>query len=386
MSFRTVLSASLPALSLLLVACGGSDDDGESSSPGATTDGTGGAGGDGAGGGGGGGGGGAGPSEADPCGLGTNFPGDEFCLLPPDPDEGIQLHMGPPSYDDPDALAPWLMAAGEFDNVRCYNVRVPDGDFYYFKQQNNMRAGSHHMLIPLMDAATETEGPTDCGSLGSLGALPGSQTPVHKMPAGELAPEDQGLARFLPANAMASFQMHYVNTNGDEAVLREAWVNIYRKPEAEVTDRVQGIFLVGDLSVNVLPGTRSTSHLEFTPALTEPTRVFTLAGHSHANAETFTVWRTRGESRELIYKSFDWAEPIELTLNTVVKNPLPDDVSKRDGGVSGLFFLEPGDKIEWECEVNNRTDAALRFANEAYTAEMCLLAGGYVSDTAGLMR
>ena len=105
----------------------------------------------------------------------------------------------------------------------------------------------------------------------------------------------------------------------------------------------------------------------------------------HAHTETFTVWRVRGDQKDLIYKSFDWAEPKELTFNTVVQNSLPNEAAKTDGGLSGLLYLEPGDTLQWACDVNNDSDAALRFANEAHTAEMCLLAGGYVSDTAGLM-
>jgi hypothetical protein len=53
--------------------------------------------------------------------------------------------------------------------------------------------------------------------------------------------------------------------------------------------------------------------------------------------------------------------------------------------MSGLQYVENGDTLEWECEVNNTTDAPLRFANEAYTAEMCLLGGVYVGDQSGLL-
>jgi len=116
-------------------------------------------------------------------------------------------------------------------------------------------------------------------------------------------------------------------------------------------------------------------------------RVFQMNGHSHAHTETFTVWRRpEAGERELVYKSFDWAEPDELTYNSTVVNQPPNEATKADGGLSGLFMLNPGDTLEWECDVNNTTDAPLRFANEAYTAEMCLLAGAYVSETSGLMR
>jgi hypothetical protein len=83
-----------------------------------------------------------------------------------------------------------------------------------------------------------------------------------------------------------------------------------------------------------------------------------------------TVWRLRGDQRELIYQ-------------TVVDNPQPDAAPKQDGGVSGLMYIEPGDKLEWSFDVNNTLDQRLRFDNQAYTAEMCLLAGVYISNTAG---
>ncbi len=53
----------------------------------------------------------------------------------------------------------------------------------------------------------------------------------------------------------------------------------------------------------------------------------------------------------------------------------PDPERGLAGGRSGLLFLDAGDRIEWECEVHNRTDHVLRFANEAYDAEMCITFG-----------
>ena len=76
----------------------------------------------------------------------------------------------------------------------------------------------------------------------------------------------------------------------------------------------------------------------------------------HAHSETMAVWRVRGGQKELIYQSFDWAEPDSATYNTVVKNPLPNAAAKQDGGVSGLMIIEPGDSLEWSCDVNNTLD------------------------------
>jgi hypothetical protein len=320
------------------------------------------------------------PSTADPCGLSSGFPGDEFCILPPDPSEGIQIHTGPPSYDAADA-EPYVIQPGT-ENVLCYLARVPEGGFYYLRQENRMRSGSHHMLIGLVPDEGQPEGPVACTFSDRVGSISGSQTPRRDFP-DELAPEDAGLARYLPAGAMAAFQMHYVNT-GKVPLLREAWINLYRLDESAVKQRLQDVFLVADRGVNVPPQTRQSTTLTFEPSLSAPTRIFQLNAHMHAHTETFTVWRLRGEQRELVYKSFDWAEPDELTYNTVVDNPAPDDAAGTDGGSSGLLYIEPGDRLEWTCDVNNTTEEPLRFANEAYTAEMCLLAGSYVSDTPGL--
>jgi hypothetical protein len=241
------------------------------------------------------------------------------------------------------------------------------------------------MLIGLVEDTGQAEGPsTQCDLLSGSGSIPGSQTPANDFPSGERAPEDAGLARYLPANTMASFQLHYVNT-GDEPMLREAWVNLYREEESAVTQKLQTVFLVADIGVNIPAGTRQMVATEYTPELTEPIRVYQLTGHSHAHAESFTVWRVRNEQWELIYQSFDWAEPDVLIYNSVVQNSAPDAAALRDGGATGLLYLEPGDRLEWACNVNNTLDTPLNFANEAYTAEMCLLGGSYISDTSGLM-
>jgi hypothetical protein len=133
--------------------------------------------------------------------------------------------------------------------------------------------------------------------------------------------------------------------------------------------------------------TEQTTTLEFTASnLPSETRIFEVNAHMHAHSESFTLWRIHsGQNPELMYQSFDWEEPYENTFNSVVQNPMPDAVAQTDGGLSGLQYLEPGDTLRWACDVNNTTDAALRFRNEALTGEMCMLVGAYVGDTSGLL-
>ena len=43
--------------------------------------------------------------------------------------------------------------------------------------------------------------------------------------------------------------------------------------------------------------------------------------------------------------------------------------------------LQPGDALEWECEIENQQSVTLRFANEVYTGEMCIMIGDNVGPS-----
>jgi hypothetical protein len=61
----------------------------------------------------------------------------------------------------------------------------------------------------------------------------------------------------------------------------------------------------------------------------------------------------------------------------VSKNPAPDVAKKIDGASSGVLELAAGDSLHFECDIHNQQDTTLRFANELYTGEMCILFGSY---------
>jgi hypothetical protein len=248
--------------------------------------------------------------------------------------------VGPRNYDDPAEVEPFLIHAGE-ETVECYTMRI---------------AG-----------------------------IPGSQTQVRDIPGVEIAPENANLGRTLPPNALVQFQLHYYHTQRQDAApkLREAWVNLFYKDPAEVTGTIRGVSLIGGISMNVQPHTRQT--LSYSCDVAGDARIFDLFGHFHAHTERFSAWRRRGEERELIYESYNWGEPANLVYDSVNQNPSPDATKRQDGGWTGQLHVQAGDKLEWECDINNTLDTPIRFANEAQTAEMCILFGGYVADaSAGL--
>ena len=88
-----------------------------------------------------------------------------------------------------------------------------------------------------------------------------------------------------------------------------------------------------------------------------------------------------GEERRLIYESYNWEHPLELTFNSLDEYPLPDPETGTDGGYSGPLEIERGDLLEWECEVDNDLDQALTFGDQALTGEMCNLFGDRASES-----
>ena len=51
----------------------------------------------------------------DECGLDTKWEGDEYCILPPPPDKGFQIHIGPSNYDNPESQ--YVMQPGTENTV-----------------------------------------------------------------------------------------------------------------------------------------------------------------------------------------------------------------------------------------------------------------------------
>ena len=82
-----------------------------------------------------------------PCNLDTGYDGDELCILPPDPSEGFQLHVGPEDYDDPDQVDAFLLESGQ-ETVECwYEKTANTEDIYNHQRRYRMRPGSHHLLL-----------------------------------------------------------------------------------------------------------------------------------------------------------------------------------------------------------------------------------------------
>jgi hypothetical protein len=338
---------------------------------GAGAGGDGGAGGSGAGGSGGTGGAVLPPVTSDECGLDTGYPGDEYCILPPPPDQGFQIHIGPDDYANIDPK--YILDAEQEATNDFPAVSSNDTDRFFYRRQYRMRPGSHHMIL------------TD-GNEAGLGMAHRIATANHSgdYPAtGAIAPENQGVGIPIGPHSDVNVSLHSINVT-QEPILREIWVNFWYRDAADVTEPAIQWFKTGSVSFAIAPG-EDTILGPFSCSISEPGRLLWLYGHRHANNVRFSTWRKRGGSRELIYEGLDWEEPIVLEYASDVTNAVPDKDIGKEGGWSGILDLMPGDVIEWECHVINTRSGTLRFTNNTFDGEMCILDAEAVgSNCAGL--
>lgn len=304
------------------------------------------------------------PYATAPCEIDSGYPGDEICIGAPPADKGFQLHWGPKDYDDTDEVAEYLLDPGAETNIFVNAVSGNEMDVYFYKRQYRMRQGSHHLIVSDLG--------TSSGIPGMGRRLGGSQNPIKDNPTGDTPPENEGVGMPLSAHAELNLNLHHYNGT-EETILREAWVNFWYVDPDTVTKEANEMFLMathGNIPAN--------AHVTVTGERTVNAdgRILTTYGHRHSNNVRFTAYRHRGDEKLLIYEDFDWEEPAVLEYNSLTANPAPNKEAGAEGGYSGILDVKAGDKLSWECEIQNKSGEEIIFnQNEAITSEMCILVG-----------
>ncbi len=316
--------------------------------------------------------------DPDPCGIDSGFDGDEFCLPPPPPELGVQIHLGPKDYNNPTEVNSYLLGAGEEVNVYgVADIPLLEDRFYNFVQLR-MRPSSHHLInrVITKQATEGFIGGFDCPGQVLNGYFVGSQTPVRDDPAhGVVAPENEGLGRVISGNSSLCINQHAYNfTEGP--LLREVWINVYFMDPSEVTQEENRIVVNANVGT-IPPGAQR--ELTASSTVRGAGRIINLYGHRHAWTDRFAVWH----NDRLIYDSWDWVESVVYDFNSVTENPPINPDGGSDGAVSGVLEVQNGDEIRILCDVNNQSENTLTFSNEAYTGEMCILFGASVDATIG---
>jgi hypothetical protein len=296
----------------------------------------------------------------DECGLKTQFPGDQFCILPPPREKGFQIHVGPTEYANPDPK--YVLAPGEETTTDFQVTSTNDKPVHFYFRQFRMRPSAHHNIISL----------TTGGGFGMGRRIGTSNSLSEDSPkGGVVAPENTGVGIPLEANATINVNLHSINVT-DKPMLRELWINFWYRDSSEVTEQVEQMFQTGSTTFAVQPR-QDTVLGPFKCTISGEGRMLWFYGHRHANNVRFSAWRNRGSQRDLFYEGLHWEEPIVLEYSSTVKNRTPDRTMGIEGGWSGILDMKAGDVLEWECHIINKTDEILRFTNETYTGEMCIM-------------
>jgi hypothetical protein len=320
--------------------------------------------------------------DADPS-FETRWKGDEFCILPPSPDQGTQLHVGPKNYDDGEDVAKFEMQPGEEINTYYFLNADAAEPHHYYRTNYRMRDGSHHMIISMLAGDREDgwAGPSDTGTdrgVGSTG-FGGAQRTDSDRPQGtlEIPPEDVGIGAELAANQQFSFNLHFMN-RFDEPILREAWVNIWYQDD--VTHVARSATLFGTpADIAIAPMEHKVLH--YSSTVDGSVRILSYFGHRHVSTDRFAIWIQRSSGETVpAYESFDWQAMPVYQYDSISQNPVPDVDARQDGGHSGMLELNTGDQVHFVCDITNRQDQALHFANELLTGEMCIVFGSGVGD------
>jgi hypothetical protein len=320
--------------------------------------------------------------DPDPCHIDTGFPGDEMCLPPPPPELGVQIHFGPSDYGNPEQVNRYLLAQGvELNSLGIANIPT-DRDHFFDFVQLRARPGLHH-LINRAIGKYWPEGfvpGMPCPAPLASDYFVGTQTIARDDPArGIVAPENAGLGRVLPGDASLCLNIHAYNFSV-EPVLTEIWINVYFMDPRLVTERENRIALNADVGL-IPPGAQRTASAS--APIVGDGRIINLYGHRHAATRRFAVWL----NDRLIYDSRDWLESAVFEFNSVTQNPPLDPAAATDGAFSGTLPVRDGDQLRIQCDIDNQSEQPLRFSNEVFTGEMCILFGATVGakvDAPGL--
>ena len=332
----------------------------------------------------------------------TKFPGDNYCILPPPPDKGMQYGVHPQKlawYDQVsagdmsgyEAMLPddWTMEPGEEEEKNYITTAPNTTEKLYFRNSARMRPGSHHMIVTAGGGGGQTEvwGPGAPGFLSGKN-VPGAQRPDENNPKTiAKPPEDEGLFARIPANPSITFNLHHFNATSD-VILKEMWTNLWWETDTktEMLDMFGLEFGQTSTLSTVKPG--DVVDLHYSWNVNAPFRIVSLFGHRHVWTTTFAAWVEEGGNNTIIYDSMDWFDEPTYRYDSLTKNPEAVPAMKVDGAYSGQLTVKAGSKLHFNCHIEY-TDARaaeekapmpatignLKFANEAFTAEMCILFG-----------
>jgi len=255
---------------------------------------------------------------------------------PPPPDNGVQV-LG----------LPFVVEPGREVFMCVYLPDMLPADLDVVRAETYQMAGGHHVIFswvadgyqPDSDVHECTDGEmTHHRMIGVGGPNPDL---VIEVP--------DGVAFKAPGGKRLVMQSHYINTNDHPIVVRDA-VNLFAS-EAPV-DNYASQMVVIDFNFKLPP--QQITVREMTCNVTQPSKVFMVAGHTHEWGRRFTLDLNRANGAvETLY---------DVDIGAGFRDEPPLVVYPS----SAPLELDPGDRLHMRCEWFNDTPDPL-----FYPAEMC---------------
>ena len=319
------------------------------------------------------------------CGLNTGFADDSACLIPPRPNEGFQLHVGPKDYNDPAEVAKFVMKPGE-ESSECFTFRTTNPEkITYQTYIMSGRAGTHHIITRTYSGNLPEDTWGNCGGVEAVDFTDLNNIPMQNgylptatkayMPRGKVAPEYAHVGRVIEAKTLVQSDMHYYNFT-DKDILREYWMNVYYPtPEQKITDYADVLVGFGGTGWSAMPIEPGTDMVyKYECPFTGTGNLLNLYGHYHAHGKRFTSTIKRASGQiEKIFEMYDFRDPAVYDYNSVTQNPMFS--ASAAGATSGPITVSQGDILQWECHIINDGSVPLGFTNEVNTGEMCNIWG-----------
>jgi hypothetical protein len=319
------------------------------------------------------------PDPRGKCDINSGFPDDHACLLPPDPKEGMQIHIGPSDYNNPDEINKFIFHPGT-ESSECVSFHTPnDEEIYYQTFELSGRAGTHHIINTMYNIEVDDGGgyvacldPGTGTNANIVDNLPGASKAY--MARTLVAPEYKDVGRKIGPHTPSQADEHYFNFTEDD-IIREFWMNIYFVPKDQVKREASQIRGMGGLSWTALPIPPGTDMVyQYSCPIDKDGAIIQLLGHYHSHGKRFTAYVTHADAtRDKVFEMYDYLDPKTYQYDSITMNPMFSD--NAGGATSGVLNVKAGDSLDWECHIINDGDVALSYTNEVKTGEMCNLWG-----------
>ena len=333
----------------------------------------------------------------------TGFPGDELCILPPEPGKGIQYGVHPQGADWYSQVSTgdmsgyggasipngFVVPPGEEDSGR-YRTRAQheSESRAYYRSHVRVRTGALRMFAGGDQDLYRLEEWAGEGTFLGPERLPYALRPDENLPMTLDKPdEDAGLHSIL-SSPTATIEVHYFNPTNDN-MLKETWTNLWFDDDASM--RMEPFFglAFGQVAQTFArPGETVDAHYSW--SIVSDVRLLDLIAHRRMWTSNFSVWLEDPDGGlEVLYQSFDWRDPPRYRFDSLTDNPVPDPQGRTDGASSGTRILKAGQTLHFNCHMeftqqraasegapDPSTLGALRFAqSSAQRGAICILFG-----------